>query len=196
MAFQFLCPQGHTLQADESQIDQQCQCPHCGVEFVVPPPAGFPAAGQPQWTGSDVPAFDEPTSPTETSEQNVLEFGPRIGPRFDVSPGPAAAWSAPEPAAAFLPQSAAQVELLHIRCPSGHILETPRDMLDEDAMCPFCQAQFRLRYRDSIEFKKEKEADLARREAHLGQVWLHWAVAIAAVVIIGLIVLIVASVAR
>ena len=205
MAFQFLCPQGHMLQADESQIDQQCQCPHCGVEFLVPRPAGAPAAGEPQWTGSDRPIFDEPTPPpppteAEVPEQIVLGIGPRIGPRVGPQIGPpggsAEAAFAPEPVPTFAPMSAAQLELLHIRCPSGHILETPRDMLDEDVMCPFCQAQFHLRYQDSIEYKHEKEAKLARREAHLGQVWLRWAIAIAVAVVLGVIVLIAAYAGR
>ena len=177
-------------------MDQQCQCPHCGVEFLVPRPAGFPAAGQPQWTGSDAPVFDEPAPPPDVHEQIVLGIGPRIGPQIGSPAGPAAAWSAPEPAPVFVPLSAAQVELLHIRCPSGHILETPRDMLEEDVMCPFCQAQFHLRYRDSIEYKHEKEAKIARREAQLGRAWLHWSIAIAVVVLIGVIVLIAASAGR
>ena len=30
------------LEADESQVDQPCQCPHCGAEFFVPPPIAAP----------------------------------------------------------------------------------------------------------------------------------------------------------
>jgi hypothetical protein len=193
MAFQFLCPQGHMLQADESQVDQQCQCPHCGVEFLVPRPAGAPSPGA-QWTGSDAPAFGEPTPPPSQPEapgQIVLGIGPQIGP---IGPriGPPSGFEQPaaEPAPTFLPMSAAELEVLHVRCPSGHILETPRDMLDEDVMCPYCQAQFHLRYGDTIEYQQEKEAKLARREAQLGRAWLHWSIAIATVVLIGLGVLI------
>jgi rubredoxin len=186
------------LQADQSQVDQQCQCPHCGVEFLVPRPVGTPAASQPQWTGSDAPEFDEPTPPpTEAPEEVVLGIGPRFGPQIDPQFGPAAAsQAAPEPVPTFIPLSAAQVELLHFRCPSGHVLETPRDMLEEDVMCPFCQAQFHLRYQDSIEYKQEKAAKIARRDAQLGRAWLHWAIAIAVVVVIGVIVLIAAYAGR
>ena len=36
MAFQFLCPQGHMLQGDPTQAGQQCKCPYCQTEFLVP----------------------------------------------------------------------------------------------------------------------------------------------------------------
>lgn len=36
MTFQFLCPQQHLLQGDESQMGQQCQCPQCGIVFIIP----------------------------------------------------------------------------------------------------------------------------------------------------------------
>jgi hypothetical protein len=36
MAFQFTCPQGHLLEADESQMGQPCACPQCGTPFAVP----------------------------------------------------------------------------------------------------------------------------------------------------------------
>jgi len=36
MVFQFLCPRGHLLQADEPQAGQHCKCPYCQAEFLVP----------------------------------------------------------------------------------------------------------------------------------------------------------------
>jgi DNA-directed RNA polymerase subunit RPC12/RpoP len=38
MSFQFTCPQGHLLEGDESQAGQQCQCPTCGMLFIIPHP--------------------------------------------------------------------------------------------------------------------------------------------------------------
>lgn len=199
MVFQFLCPQGHMLQADQSQVDQQCQCPHCGVEFLVPQPVETPAASPPQWTGSDTPESEEsaPQSAEADSEQAFPEIHARRARRHRSRSGPAAA-SKPvaDSAGAFVPLGSADVELLHIRCPAGHVLETPRDMLDEDVLCPFCQAQFHLRYQDSIEYQREKEAEIARHDARLGKTWLHWAIAIAVVVLIGLGMLIAAYAGR
>jgi hypothetical protein len=43
MPFQFLCPQGHLLQGDESQMGLQTQCPLCGVAFIIPHVAPQPA---------------------------------------------------------------------------------------------------------------------------------------------------------
>jgi hypothetical protein len=36
MTFQFLCPQGHLLQGEEAHMGLQCQCPQCGVAFIIP----------------------------------------------------------------------------------------------------------------------------------------------------------------
>lgn len=36
MAFQFSCPKGHLLEADESQQGRPCVCPECGASFSVP----------------------------------------------------------------------------------------------------------------------------------------------------------------
>jgi len=95
---------------------------------------------------------------------------------------------------AFIPGAAQGV--LHIPCPSGHLLETPREMLGEDAICPFCQVQFRLRYENSIEYRKQRQAERERRELERGKAWMQWSFAIAAVVVIAVILLIAASVSR
>jgi hypothetical protein len=58
MAFQFTCPQGHWLEADESHAGQQCRCPECGAMFLIPAPsvaayggAGEPSSGMPDLLG-------------------------------------------------------------------------------------------------------------------------------------------------
>lgn len=38
MSFQFQCPQGHLLEGDVSQAGQQCNCPMCGMLFIIPEP--------------------------------------------------------------------------------------------------------------------------------------------------------------
>ena len=49
MAFQFTCPQGHLLSAEESQAGQTCYCPQCHIGFVIPSPQppSYPAASPP-----------------------------------------------------------------------------------------------------------------------------------------------------
>jgi len=201
MAFQFLCPQGHLLQGDESQVGQQCKCPYCEVEFVVPPPSGEAPADQPgaaedaTWSatpavaGSQEPVFDEPEAGEyyEGAEEPEEEGFPGIrtgGPQAQPGEVPAFGLAAAE-----------QASVVHVICPHGHVLETPRDMLGQDAMCPYCEAEFRLRFEDTEEYRREREEQRERREQKLGKAWMHWAIAVAVVVVLGVIILIAMAVA-
>ena len=84
----------------------------------------------------------------------------------------------------------------HIPCPNGHILETPGDMLDQDVLCPFCETQFTLRKFQSVEETEQRERARAIREERHGQLWLKWSIGIAAVVILGIIVMIAISASK
>jgi hypothetical protein len=162
------------LEGDESQAGQQCHCPTCGMLFIIPQPLVSPAGGC--------------GGPFRFSERfEGLEGGSQ----------PTAA-AASDPSAPFVPESHAAVaapaspmaappepELLHIPCPNGHELETPVEMLEQEVLCPHCNAQFRLRRKDSVEFKKKKEQEEALRLEKVGRLWLNWAiVAIVLVVLI------------
>lgn len=193
MAFQFLCPQGHLLQGEESQTGQQCKCPYCGSEFLVPSPSQAPPADTATSGatsagshGDEAWASEEPAAAAEEPQPAAFP-GIKIGPSADSVPGDAVPH--------FGPHDAGQQSLLHIPCPNGHVLETPRDMLGEDAMCPYCQAQFRLRLEDSREHQQQRAEQSARREQKLGRAWMNWAIAAAAVVILGIIVLVVIATA-
>jgi len=70
-------------------------------------------------------------------------------------------------------------------------LETPREMLGQDAMCPHCETVFHLRFEDSVEYRKQKEELRERRELRQSKTWLHWAIAIAVLVVLGVAALIV-----
>ena len=94
----------------------------------------------------------------------------------------------PDAVASALPATE-QSPIIHVLCPSGHQLETPREMLGEDAMCPYCQTIFRLRFEDSVEYRRQVEEEQQRREQKLAQTWMYWAIAIAVVVILGVITL-------
>lgn len=106
------------------------------------------------------------------------------GPAFpDVGPGFKAQLPGVEPAS----------PLLHIPCPKGHELEVPPEMLNQDVMCPHCGEQFRLKERDSVEFKRKQQEEEEKRIAKSGKLWFNWAVTIAVLIVIFLVVLIVAQ---
>jgi hypothetical protein len=81
-------------------------------------------------------------------------------------------------------------ELFHIPCPNGHELEVPREMLDETALCPHCNAQFKLRERSSVEYQRKKAIREEQKERHVSNAWLYWIVGISVVVVIFLLSLI------
>jgi hypothetical protein len=86
--------------------------------------------------------------------------------------------------------------LLHIPCPKGHELEVPPDMLNQDVLCPHCGEQFRLRERDSVEFKRKQELEEERRINRSGKLWFNWAIAIAVLIVIFLVILIAVQAGR
>jgi glutaredoxin len=191
MAFQFLCPEGHLLQGEESQAGQQCKCPYCGSVFLVPPPqlaAADPWVSAPPTgpaRGFDQVGFQAPVEEEPGAEGPEEAFpGIRTGPGFS-SGGP----PADGPSLEELPGGAEQ-NIVHILCPSGHQLETPREMLGQDAMCPYCQVQFRLRFEDSVEYRREKAEQRERKELKQGQAWMYWAIAVAVVAVLGVFLLI------
>lgn len=159
MAFQFQCPNGHLLEADESQSGDQCHCPHCDVLLIIPESPHNAALG-----------------------------------------GSAQAWNAGDnaPAAAtpFNLFAASAPQWLHIPCPKGHVLDVPFEMIGQEVLCPHCQAQFLLHERDSVEYRRRKEAEQELREIRAGRIWMNWAIAFAVIVILGLVAMIVRSYLR
>jgi len=189
MGYQFHCPQGHLLEADPATIGQPTICPICGVPFLVPAPVASPVPTLP------VPAAPLASPLVASAPGPAPVIGPQAGSHAGRSDAPSAefAWS---PARGSRPKRASQVEFatesdepLHIPCPNGHELEVPREMLEQDALCPTCQLQFRLRAKDSIEHKRRQREAYERRQHKLGQAWLNWSVTIAVIVILGLLVL-------
>ncbi len=159
MAFQFQCPNGHVLEGEPEQAGLSCQCPLCGVLFIIPAP--LPTAAAPE------PPSPEPAAPA--------------APPAETTPLP------------FTPEGTEAAPLLHIPCPQGHELEVPREMLNQFVECPHCQAQFHLRERDSVEYRKKYAADQQRKWDQRGQAWLQWTIILAVIVVLGLITLIALS---
>lgn len=199
MPFQFTCPQGHLLEAEPFQAGQQCVCPMCGQPFLIPSPVGA-VAPTPGGTGMYSPAsaassYAQPDSaqpysaPVEQHPASQTEPEPQAPTQAHAEPaGAGTAAGLP-----FTTQNTADLPLLHIPCPKGHELEVPRDMLNQFVECPQCQAQFTLRERDSVEYRKKHSAEMDRRWEQTGQAWLQWAIIFAVLVVIGLITLIALS---
>ena len=237
MAFQFLCPNGHLLQGDESQAGQQCKCPYCGGMFIVPnPPSAPPAGGAPApqrpayspqpgqqpavYPGQQLQPYTQPQTypqpgyPPPSYQPPAPDLGyppPGVEPQ-PYGPPTEEPYEEPEPTEPpedfpgirtgkgdeslevdreTLPGAEQHADILHILCPRGHELETPREMLGQDAMCPYCETVFRLRLEDSVEHRKQKEEKRERRELKQSKAWLNWAIAAAVLVVLGLITLIV-----
>lgn len=86
--------------------------------------------------------------------------------------------------------SASALKILHIPCPSGHILDVPKEMLGEKAVCPFCRKQFTLKFEKSLEHRREVEKREERIVKKKGKAWFYWSVIALVVTVIGVIALI------
>lgn len=64
-------------------------------------------------------------------------------------------------------------------------------MLDQEALCPYCRTQFRLLYRNSIEYKQEKERAEQERQARINRLAVKISIWGAVLVLLFVIVLVV-----
>ena len=80
-------------------------------------------------------------------------------------------------------------KVLHIRCPSGHLVKATSDLLGKNGRCPACKKTFELRYEDSVEFQRRTEKILQREEVKTGRAWIAWALLVAFLVFAGLVAL-------
>ncbi|HEY5312965.1 MAG TPA: hypothetical protein VIK18_10620 [Pirellulales bacterium] len=166
MPFQFYCPQGHLLEGHESQMGQQSQCPLCGAVFLIPmlPQSAPPAAA---------------ANPL----QDLAPAPPPPPPPAAAEPPPPAAQQAPPPEPPKV-EEPPEPRVFRIACPKGHILETPSDMVGQQALCPYCNTQFELRYEDSTEYQEEQAANKLRREQEMNRLWVKWSIYAVIVVVV------------
>jgi hypothetical protein len=68
---------------------------------------------------------------------------------------------------------------LHIRCPVGHVLKAPSNLLGKLGRCPACKKTFQLRYEDSLEFQRRTKSFLNRDQQEAGREWLAWTFGVA-----------------
>jgi len=64
--------------------------------------------------------------------------------------------------------------ILHIRCPAGHMLKTPREHLGKHGRCPACNEVFELRYENSLESQRREEKSHRRRTRQAGLLAIVW----------------------
>ena len=132
-------------------------------------PTPGPTAGGPQF-----PALQQPRMTADKTEI----------PSFSVTPRP----QKREPVEVREP------ELLHIPCPQcKQLLETPVEMLDQEVLCPFCQAQFQLLRRDSVEFRRRRQQEREMRDRKAEKAWLNYAIGAVVLVVLFLLFLIFSS---
>jgi DNA-directed RNA polymerase subunit M/transcription elongation factor TFIIS len=213
--FQFQCPQcANILQAEPAQAGQPSQCPICQTPFLIPAPVAYagpapanyfpstPAPGGPVPTAAPPwPAASNTAWPPAGPSGGVVA-GPGVGstpaPQFPPI-GPTARSNAPPFSGTPLPQKSAPVEIrepdvLHIPCPQcKQLLETPLEMLDQEVLCPYCQNQFRLKRRDSIESQRRRQQELELKERKAGNAWLNYAIVAVVMVLLFLLFLIFSS---
>lgn len=195
MPFEFNCPQGHLLSAEPEQVGQLVECPMCQSQFAIPTPAAAPPAAAPPPPAAAPPPVAPPRTATQSAPPNSPPLAGADAEGFDPLGGidlPAG----DEDAGEYDDGGFGDIDIYSIPCPNGHILETPAEMIGQHAMCPHCQAQFELREKDSNEYKERRRREIERHDAVVGEKWLKRAIWIAVAVGVGLIIMVIVSIAR
>ena len=156
-----------------------------------------PMMSPPMMPGAAFPPAEFPQSPPATAFPATMPApGDFPAPSLPAMP-PASASDAPEilqsiPAAAEEPEAQAPPKILHIRCPSGHLVTAKSDLLGKNGRCPACKQTFELRYEDSVEFQRRTQKILHREEVQAGKAWVAWGFFVAFLLFVGLVVLMLA----
>ena len=135
---------------------------------AFPPPSSWGTSAAPQPPGPDV----MPTAAAPSASHNEFLAGPSL---------------ASEAPAATAPSEAPPPKMLHIRCPSGHVVKAPSDLLGKLGRCPACKQTFELRYENSLEFKSRAEKTLRHDENEAGRARLGWIFVAAFLVFVALV---------
>ena len=167
-------------EAETGQAAPFAAAPLPAPSFYAPllPTPSFPGETLPETT----PPAPAPTFAPSAGGQDFLQSAP--GYQFagfeSTTPDPAVS-----PTAARRPPP----KVLHIRCPSGHLVKARSDLLGKNGRCPACKTTFELRYEDSIEFQRRTGKILHRDETKTGRAWIAWAFLAAFIVFAGLVAL-------
>ena len=203
MPFQFYCPNGHLLQANEDQIGQTCVCPHCQVEIIIPAPAGYTPTSPA--TPPDAPTTQPPVSAftgfnpqgqTSPSPLDSVNFQKKKK-NFNFGASQAAAQEAEN--AALKPAQKMNIgdpdedSRLHCLCPTGHSLEINRDMIGQKAMCPYCQKTFVITLERTVEYINKKKRAEELEDKKMAKFWFQWAIVAIVLAVVFIVVMIVLS---
>ena len=196
MSFHFRCPNGHLLQAEDQDVGQIVNCPVCATAMAIPPnPAGPPVAmpvspAAPVATTHYNPASLEPI-PEASYKNQIVEDFPDVTEdselatdEFNVDTGGGGHHEAEAP---DFDGNNANRDELHIACPKGHVLAVTRDLLHEEAICPHCNESFELLERNSVEAKTKRAKQAELRAEKSERIFLYWGIAIAVLVLGGII---------
>lgn len=204
MPFQFYCPNGHLLQANENQIGQSCVCPHCQIEIIIPAPTGYtPAPSSAPPTPPGAPTSQPPVSsftglnsqnnngnPPPTSDFNVH----RKKRNFDFGASQAAAQeaenAAQKPAQKMDIGDPDEDERLHCLCPTGHPLDIDRNMIGQKAMCPYCQKTFVITLERTVEYINKKKRAEELEDKKTAKLLFQWAIVAIVLAVIFIVVMI------
>ncbi len=180
MTFQFRCPNGHLLEAEDHDIGQVVHCPVCATAMTIPPnPAAPPVAApvSPAYVAPEA-VYDEPEEveafPDVTGEDELAES------EFQVDTGDESRDDSDVP---NFDGEMENKDELHIACPNGHVLVVTRDLLQEEAICPHCNAEFELLERNSVEAKQKRAIQAERRAEKTERVFLYWGIGVAVLVV-------------
>jgi len=167
-----------------------------GAEAEQPSTAGLPAFSfpapsflapsfpAPSFLVTSLPEGSLPESSFPAPAMPAPTFEPSVGGQDFLQSAP------PTTEEEVAPQDSPKV--LHIRCPSGHLVKAKSDLLGKNGRCPACKKTFELRYEDSVEFQRRKEKILRREENKTGRAWIAGALLAAFLVFAGLVGLIIA----
>lgn len=163
-------------------------------EMAQSPAAPFSAAPLPGPSFSapplPAPSFPGATPPATTFPATSMPapaFAPSAGGQDFLQSAPGHVGSGSATSEAAVPPSPSKV--LHIRCPSGHVVKANSDLLGKNGRCPACKQTFELRYEDSMEFQRRTKKILHRGETKSGPSWIAWAFLAAFAVVAGLVAL-------
>lgn len=201
MNFQFYCPQNHLLQADSSQAGTIIACPICGMQFVVPAPppqavavpvvtpvsqsetfagngldfgsAPSRKSGKGQNLNELLGGGDSPKTSTKESSQEANPFAMMNEKKVrEQKKNDAIEIKSKLEGATKAPPKAEELEVVHIPCPKGHVLDVDKDMLGERVQCPVCHSVYDLKLENSLEYIRERKVAEDREEARLGKIWI------------------------
>lgn len=155
------------------------------------------------------PAPPAPVSPTEfpapSTAADEMPIAPQSGAGLPamatetdgsdlIASVPAAVPSVTHPVPSPLPEGEREPaetpplpKVLHIRCPAGHVLKAPSELLGKLGRCPACKQSFQLRYEDSLQFQRRTEKILLRDQREAGREWLAWTFGVAFLLFIALV---------